>query len=244
MHTERGVTCYQCGGSAVLPDDLTTPTFACRWCHQTLETGRYAGSMAVSADALAGYLSAGMARAAKGEALDVRAHIDNAPKFEHGSAGSRELPCRVCQAPLAVPLDVTVPRVTCAGCHQTQAISDYISDQERFEIDQARQVAGNEALRRLETEGAPCARCGGRTPVSDRGIVQLPCAHCGAMILLKDVVDPSAVARQRLARQVLDEVASMREEHERTKRERDNVILVFFFVGLVAVAILGALLKR
>ncbi len=243
MSTGRGVTCYRCGASATLPEDLRTPTFACGYCASVLETARYAGGMAVSADALAAHVRSGLASAAAGRPLDVHAHVASAPKLEHGSAGHRTMPCRVCGAPLDAPLDVTVHRVTCRGCNHEQRIADYVSDAERLEIDMQRQVAGNEALKRLAAEGAPCGRCGARTPVSERGVVQIACAHCGATILLQDHVDASAVARQRLAPQVLADVAAARAVHEQRARKRDLVIVAVVVAGIAVAALLSALLR-
>lgn len=242
MSTNRGVTCYHCGASATLPEDLRTPTFACGYCGTVLETARYAGSMAVSADALAAHVQRGLASAAAGT-RELDAHIASAPKLEHGSAGHRRMPCRVCQAPLDVPLDVTVHRVTCHACNHEQRIADYVSDRERFELDMQRQVAGNEALKRLEAEGAPCTKCGGRTPIPERGLVQLACAHCGATILLQDHADAGAVARHRLAKQVHEQMAKARGEHERRSRVRD-VVIIAVVLGGIGIAALIALLTR
>jgi hypothetical protein len=240
MSVDRGVTCYHCGASATLPEDLRTPTFTCSFCTTVLETARYAGSMAVSADALAAHLHQGLAKAAAGK-LDLDAHIASAPRLEHGSAGHRTMPCRLCQAPLAVPLDVTVHGVTCQTCNHPQRVADYISDRERFEIDMQRQVAGNEALKRLEAEGAPCTKCGGHTPVPERGLVQLACVHCGATILLQDHVDASAVARHRLAQQVFASMGEARVAHDKQKRTRDNLILGVMLAGFGIAALIGLL---
>ena len=62
----------------------------------------------------------------------------------------------------------------------------------------ARQVAGNEAWRRLLADGVACGRCGGVNAVPDDGSVQLACSFCGAAVLLSDHVDAGAVARHRL----------------------------------------------
>lgn len=169
------------------------PTFACAYCKATLQTAAYAGAAAVSADALMGHINRVV-----WDKTPVRDAVANAPKFQGGSTESRPAKCLNCAAPVMVPLDLQVRQLTCERCHQTQAIHRYISDEERFALDMKRQVAGNEALKKVLADGVVCGRCGGKNQVPDDGSVQIVCTFCKNAILLSDHVDASALARRRL----------------------------------------------
>jgi hypothetical protein len=196
MAQDRGVTCKACGGSTPLPDDLTVATFPCQFCRAVLETHAHAGEQAVTADQLASHLRGLAANAEQA----VRGEHDRgaAPAFADHNAATRAGSCTACGAPVAVPLDLRVHQFSCAACGRAHRVADYVSDQERFELDQARQVAGNEALRALRETGVACTKCGGKNDVPADGSVQLGCRFCGATILLSDHVDAGAVARARL----------------------------------------------
>lgn len=230
---ERGIHCTSCGASTPLPDDLRVPTFACRFCHAVLETRRFAGSAASSADALLGHMQAAIAQ----PPADVLASIDAAPRFQGGGGNTRAERCKECGADVAVPLDVEVHTFSCGGCGREQRVDRYVSDRERFELDMQRQVAGNEALKRLEAEGVPCGRCGGHNQVPADGSVQFVCRYCGSAILLSEHVDATAVARQRLAKGVF----AMRDDLIRQQEERDRKVkgVVLAVVALVVVFIVG-----
>jgi hypothetical protein len=230
--TNRGVTCPRCGGSTPLPHDLRVPTFECAFCHATLQTAAYAGQAAVSADALLGHIGAVVSAPAH-----AAAHAQAAPRFQGGSSEHRPAQCRACGGAVAVPLDLQVRTFGCPTCGRTHQVDDYVSNDERFRLDMARQVAGNEALRRLQAEGVPCGRCGGRNAVPSDGSVQVPCSFCGAPILLSDHVDASAVARQRLKHGVF----ALQEQLVAAQKARDRWILTVI-VAVVAVALIGLVL--
>jgi hypothetical protein len=227
---ERGVTCPRCGGSTPLPTDLRVPTFRCTFCGVELATATYAGRAAVSADALIGHVSAAVAQPAGAAAAA------SAPRFEGGDRSTRAASCRRCGGGVEVPLDLRVHELTCESCGQTQPVRDYISDKERFALDMARQVAGNQALLRLQAEGVPCGRCGGKNAVPDDGSVQVQCRFCSAPILLSDHVDDTAIARQRLKHGMYELRDELRRSQERRQRHTTRVILVL--VGLIVVGVL------
>lgn len=238
MNSERGVRCHACGATTPLPDDLRIPTFGCAFCKATLDTASYAGRAAVSADALVGHMQVAIA-----SPMPLSEKIANAPRFEGGSRATRGEPCKRCGQALAVPLDVEIHQVTCAACGVTQNIREYISDQERFELDMQRQVAGNEALKRLQAEGAPCTQCGGKNPVPTDGSVQFVCTFCGATVLLSEHVDATAVARQRLKHGVF----AMKDELIAKQKQRDRMVQLgiggFVIFALLALAIANLLLS-
>ncbi|MCC7540069.1 MAG: hypothetical protein IT379_27875 [Deltaproteobacteria bacterium] len=238
MAGNRGVTCPRCGASTPLPDDLRVPSFACAFCHATLETAAFAGRAAVSADALIGHMQAAVADPAR-----VMDAARSAPRFEGGSAESRPSACKHCGAAVAVPLDLHVRELTCAACGRTQPVSAHVSDEERFALDMARQVAGNEALKRLKAEGVPCTKCGARNPVPDDGSVQLVCRFCGAAVLLSDHVDASAVARQRLKHGVYEMRDALMAKQARRQRTT-TIVVVAIVVVVLAGFIVANLLVR
>lgn len=238
MSTERGVTCPHCGASTPLPSDLRTPTFACAFCHATLETARFAGDAAVSADALGGYLRGGVEH--KGPVEDF---IRAAPKFQGDNRESRDAACLRCQSALKVPMDLTVRTLTCPSCHIEQRINEYISDHLRFEADMQRQTAGNAALKQLRAQGVDCPKCGGHNQVPPQASVQFPCQFCDAVVLLSDHVDESAVARQRLAEQVF----AMRDDlmAQGARRKRLELIIIASALGVfVVIGLVMSVLRR
>lgn len=211
-----------------MPGDLRVATFECAFCHGVLQTAAFAGRAAVSADALVGHL-----QTAVGDPSTAAATAQHAPRFHGGSTESRPASCRHCGATIAVPLDLEVRELGCGSCHRTQPVSDYVSDAERFQLDMARQVAGNEALKRLQAEGVPCGRCGGRNRVPEDGSVQIVCSFCGAAILLSEHVDASAIARNRLKHGVFDlRDQLVRAQQERERRVR-NVIIALVVTAIV-----------
>ncbi|MBX3189663.1 MAG: hypothetical protein KF819_21745 [Labilithrix sp.] len=234
----RGVSCHRCGASTPMPDDLRVPVFACAFCRAELATASYAGAAAVSADALIGHL---------GQAMDgtvpVAQAAVTAPRFEGGSTDARAANCQHCAAPIAVPLDLQVRELTCTGCGRVQAVNRYVSDDERFALDMQRQVAGNEAFKRLCADGVPCSRCGAKNAVPEDGSVQLPCTFCKATILLSDHVDASAIARARLKHGVF----ALRDAaiQQQTSRDRRTTTIIVGCVvgGIVVSLILGLVLS-
>ncbi len=229
---ERGVTCQRCGASTPLPADLRAATFACAFCGAQNDTAAVVGREAPSADALLGHIAQIAA-----DPANLRAMVQNAPRFEGGSAGTRAASCMRCHAPVAVPLDVTIHQFACGACGSTERVEAYISDKERLDIDMARQLAGNEAFKRLKAEGVPCVRCAGKNAVPDDGSVQLVCRFCNATILLTDHVDASAIARNRLKHGVF----AMRDEALRANaaNERRTRTLAITVAVLVALVVLG-----
>ena len=225
----RGVTCHRCGASTPLPDDLRVPVFACAFCRAELTTASYAGAAAVSADALLGHI---------GQVIDgavpVAQGAATAPRFQGGSTETRAATCQHCAAPIAVPLNVEVRELTCAGCGRVQPVNRYISDAERFALDMERQVAGNEAFKRLSAEGVPCSRCGGKNAVPQDGSVQLLCKFCKGTILLSDHVDASAIARARLKHGVF----AMRDAAIQQQANRDRLTTKIIVGGIAGAIIL------
>jgi len=240
MTTERGVTCPACGASTPLPNDLRVPTFSCAFCGASLETSKLAGGAAVSADALLGHLATALANPANASA---NANT-NAPRFEGGNQATREAKCHHCGGPLVVPLAVEVSRVTCGGCGRTEAISEYVSDRERLDLDMARQIAGNQALKALQAEGLECTKCGGMNPVPANGSVQVACRFCGTTMRLADHVDASAVARQRLKHGVFGMRDKILREQEASQRRTSRIIVGVVLGGILLFALVGALSSR
>lgn len=234
MASDRGVTCPQCGATTPLPDDLLVPTFACAFCHATLATADFAGTAAVSADALVGHLEK-LAADPKAAMAHHEESVRTAPRFDGGSREHREGKCVHCQATVAVPLDLEVRELTCGACGRTQFVRRHISDEERFRLDMDRQVAGNEAYKRLLAEGLACPKCGGHNPVPDDGSVQLICKFCRAAILLSDHVDETAIARHRLKHGVF----GVRDELVRQQKGRDRAIGIA--VAVIVAVIVGGL---
>ncbi|HRG95833.1 MAG TPA: hypothetical protein PLR99_06285 [Polyangiaceae bacterium] len=230
--SDKGVTCQRCGGSTPLPEDLRVPTFACRACGVELSTAAYAGNTQVSADAFLGHLGGLLGTDPSTAAR--RAH--EGPRFQGGSKATREAPCRHCGATLTLSMDLEVRTTTCAGCGRAQSIDDYIPNEERFALDMARQVAGNEALKALLAAGVPCGKCGGQNPVPDDGRVQVVCQFCGTTILLSDHVDASAIARRRLKHGVFAMKDEVLREHAVRQRRLGWVVggVVAFIVLLIA----------
>lgn len=239
MNARQGVACTSCGASTPLPDDLRTPTFQCAFCKATLSTAHYAGVSAVSADALHAHMRQHIAQ----PPADVIAAIRSAPKFEGQSTETRAMPCKRCGGSVGVPLDLTVRQLTCGGCGATQWVNEYISDGERFAMDMQRQVAGNDALEALKANGVPCTKCGGINPFPPDGQIQTVCKFCGAVVLLSEHVDATAVARARLK----ENVFGLRDELMREQQRRDrltSIVIGVVVIGGLAIAGIAALLMR
>lgn len=237
MASSRGVTCPECGASTPLPDDLTAPSFACAFCHAVLSTADFAGEAAVSADALVGHAQSVMA-----DPTNWKERMAEAPRFRGGSKDFRPSKCLHCQADVAVPLALEVHFLTCASCGKEQPVAQHISDRERLELDMARQVAGNDAYKRLLAEGLDCRKCGAHNSVPGDGSVQLVCAHCKAAILLSDYVDETAVARHRLRAGMME----VKEEAMRAQAQRQRttqIVIVALIALALAVAVVANLLS-
>ncbi len=229
MSHDRGVTCSACGASTPLPEDLTTPTFSCAFCRATLETARYAGKQAVTADVLTAHLEG--VRANPQQAMqDMRDGV-RAPVFEDENQATRAAACTGCGAQIAVPLNLRVHQVRCAACGVTHQVSKYISDAERLSLDMERQQRGNEALKALGAAGIACTKCGGKNEVPTDGTVQITCRFCSATILLSDHVDAGAIARSRLKNAVFGMRDEMMAEQLQTQRNRNIAFGVFFVVA-------------
>jgi ribosomal protein S27E len=224
---DRGVTCTSCGASTPLPANLLVPTFTCGFCKAELQTAAYAGQQVVSADALMAHIRA--------QVESPSTAAGQAPRFDGQSDQTRPSACVRCRAPVAVPLDLTVRRLRCGSCGHDQAVNEHLSDGDRFRMDMARQIAGNQALKALKAEGVPCPKCGGKNHVPDDGSVQVPCRFCGAVILLADHVDATAVARARLKQGVY----GLREDMLRAKQKQDRMALL---LGVGIVLVMGAIL--
>ncbi|MBX7192393.1 MAG: hypothetical protein K1X94_10055 [Sandaracinaceae bacterium] len=245
MSQAPGVTCPRCGASTPLPADLTVPTFSCAFCREVLDTATYAGKQVMSGQALAEHLHrvATDGAYAQQAMAAMREGSTQGPRFEDENRATRAAQCTACGAAVAVPLDLRVHQFTCQACGRTHAVSQYVSDRERFELDMARQVADNERLKQVRAEGVACSKCGGKNEVSTQGSVQMQCRFCGATILLSDHVDAGAVARERLKLAV----HGMRDEMVAKQKARDRLVLIATVVVLVLVfggAGLAALISR
>ena len=193
----------------------------------------HAGVAAVSADALLGHVRAAMALPTVDAAIEASR---SAPRFQETNPATRAAQCLKCARPVEVPLDLYQHHFTCPGCHAVEPVNAYVSDKERLDLDMARQVAGNEAYRRLLAEGVACGRCGGANAVPDDGSVQLICSFCGAAVLLSDHVDAGAVARHRLKHGAFarrDEALRANAAHTRKGNTVVAVVVALIFVGVV-----------
>lgn len=224
-----GVKCSTCGASTPLPSDLRVPTFECQYCHARLETAKYAGEGAVRVDEMGAFMNA---------ALDAGT-TDGlvAPKLVHGTAGFQKHPCFACKTELDVPLNVTISMVTCPACGREAHVNRYISDADRLMIDQARQIAGNEELKKLQATGMNCRKCNAHNSVAEPIEVQQLCASCGAVILLSDYVPPDAIDRARLKAQVFgirDRAMAMQAKSGRTTAL--VILSIILVIGAIAAA--------
>ncbi|MGE0792421.1 MAG: hypothetical protein AB7S26_42495 [Sandaracinaceae bacterium] len=232
-----GVVCGSCGASTPLPDDLRVPTFACQYCRAELRTIDYAGEGAVRVDEMRAYFE------------DVRKRpydldqVASAPKLVHGGDATRTMPCVHCGAALEVPLNVTVPKVTCTACGREEFVHRYINDGERLKIDMARQVAGNRAVERLLAEGVPCPKCGAQNTVPTPVPVQIACASCKHTILLGQLVPADAVDRARLRASVLKMKDDLHADFER--RQGNERLVAIVIIAIVAVGVvIGVLVSQ
>ncbi|MBN8609598.1 MAG: hypothetical protein J0L92_03385 [Deltaproteobacteria bacterium] len=235
MSHDRGVTCSACGASTPLPDDLRVATFTCAFCRATLETARYAGKQAVTADVLTAHLE-GVVANPQQAMQDMKDGV-RAPVFEDENQATRAAACTRCGGRLAVPLNLRIHQVTCGACGATHPVAQYVSDAERLALDMERQQRGNEALRNLAQSGVACTKCGGRNEVPTDGTVQIVCRFCSQTILLSDHVDAGAIARARLKNAVFGMKDELRAREERSQRNWRIGIAVFVVLALGTLAI-------
>ena len=231
----NGVVCHHCGATTPLPSDLRASAFSCRYCHATLETARYAGSAAVSADVLAAHMQE-IIENPPPEGFDSVP----APRFEQSFGTKLEI-CGLCGQQVRVPLDLQVSAFNCTSCGRTQSVRDYISDEDRLMLDLRRQEAGNRQLQAAREQGVVCGRCGGSNQIPDDGSVQIACRFCGAVVLLSEHVDADALARTRLWHNVMETVDEQVEKYEKRQRARDLKMTVCILAGISAVFVLAAL---
>ncbi len=228
------MVCSQCGASTPLPADLRAPTFHCAYCNAELSTAAYAGVGAVRVDEMGAFFNAVV------ETGTAEGHV--APKLVHGTAGMRRMPCFACKTEIDIPLDVTISKVTCTSCGRDAAVSRYISDAERLQIDMARQVAGNTELERLLAEGVNCRRCNAHNTVREPVPVQLECASCRGVILLSDYIASDAVDRARLKASAYAMRDNLIAKHK-ASGNRNAIVIVAIIVVVIAIA-LGVALTR
>jgi hypothetical protein len=230
-----GVTCSHCGASTPLPADLRIATFQCTYCHGELSTAKYAGVGAVRVDEMGAYLDAVL------DAGTVEGHV--APKLVHGTAGFREHPCAGCKAPLQVPLDVTINKVTCGACGRVDPVNRYVDDVERLNIDMARQQAGNDELKRLIAEGVKCRKCNAHNAVGEPIEVQQTCTSCGGVILLSDFVPADAVDRARLKAAVFG-IRDRAMAKQASSGRRQAIMIIGLILAIAAIATIVSLAGR
>jgi DNA-directed RNA polymerase subunit RPC12/RpoP len=226
------VACAQCGASTPLPEDLRVPTFACRYCGHELSTEAVAGEGAVRVDEMRAFFNA---------VVESPHAIPTAPKLVHGDGGTRDAKCAHCGAAISVPLTITKKTVRCGGCGKEELISRYVSDAERLQLDMARQIAGNQALKDLIVAGLNCPKCGAHNTISEPVPVQITCASCRQVILLSGFVPPDAVDRARLkvsAYAMRDELVA---RHAASQR-RGGIIAGVVIGAIVVVVAIGALI--
>jgi hypothetical protein len=228
----RGVECKACGASTPLPDDLRVPTFQCAFCNAQLQTVAYVGETAQAADEMRAFFQ---------RAVQTPNDLGVAPKLPTANRGaSRPSRCRKCGGAIDVSLDMRVHQVTCGACGHADAVNAHISDGERLQLDMARQISGNDALKRLRVEGVACGRCGGKNPVLDDGAVQIICSQCAQPILLADHVDPDALARSRLKHAALELRAGIKAKQKNESRTVGIVLGIVF--GVIAIGTVIALI--
>jgi len=185
----KPITCHRCGASTPLPDDLRVARFACRYCGTQLETERYAGPEAVAVDRLGAHMDAVYAGESPGGPF---------PIVDLGVEDFRDMACKRCGQPVRVPLSVDRYELRCESCGTSQYIHDYVSSEERWEIEEARNAEGRARLQALRTHGVECPSCGGRNELADDvGVVDFPCTFCGSAILLTDHLPAAFIARIR-----------------------------------------------
>jgi hypothetical protein len=217
-----------------LPADLRTPRFRCDYCHTELETVAYAGLGAVRAEDMRAVLD-GIARGQVPTATPQ--------PLVHGGDATRPLPCVHCKQMLAVPLDVTISQISCSACGRVEPVDRYISDAERLELDQQRQIAGNEALAALVRSGIACDRCGAPTQVPEPVPVQLTCGACQHVILLSGHVAADAVDRARLKASV-NALRDAMQAKANAKNRTNTYIVIGFIVVFAVFAIVGAFVGK
>jgi transcription elongation factor Elf1 len=166
-----------------------------------------------------------------------------APKLEHGDAGTRDAECVHCGAGISVPLTITIPTVSCASCGKTEPVSRYVSDGERFQLDMARQLAGNQQLRELLHTGLTCPRCGAHNALSEPVPVQIACSSCRHTILLSDFAPADAVDRARLKQTALEFKQGLLAKQEANAR-RGRYIAFAIVAGLVIAILTAAILTQ
>lgn len=235
MSHDRGVTCGACGASTPLPDDLTTPTFSCAFCRATLETARYAGQQAVTADVLSAHLD--KVRANPQQAMQDMKDGIRAPVFEDENREVRDAACLSCKAPVKVPMALRVREVTCGACGMTCSVDRYVPHDVRFKADMDRQVRDNEAFKRLAETGVACTKCGGNNAVPTDGTIQITCRFCSTTILLSDHADPGAIARARLKNAVFEMRDEMMAQQAESQRNWRIGFVIFMVIALTALAI-------
>jgi hypothetical protein len=141
-------TCTRCGASTPLPDDLTSPTFSCAYCHAVLSTAAVAGASVVSAERFVGYLEGSAANPAayrpgeaprfdNGQLRSLDAHVSKQDRFVmdvgRQLAGNQALAqlradgvqCPQCGARNVVPVDGSV-QVTCTHCRSAIVLSSFV----------------------------------------------------------------------------------------------------------------------
>lgn len=226
----RGVECEKCGASTPLPDDLRIATFLCAFCRAELQTVRYVGETAQKADEMRAFFQ---------QVVHDPKNLGVAPRLPTANRdATRASRCRGCGGAVDVSLDLRVHQVTCPACGRVDPVSAHVSDAERMQLDMAKQIAGNQALRELRASGVPCDKCGGRNEVPDDGAVQIVCRHCAQPILLGDHVDPDALARARLRHAALELRDNLKNGQARENRIVGIVLGVVFGIILVVAVVL------
>jgi DNA-directed RNA polymerase subunit RPC12/RpoP len=205
-----------------MPDDLLVPTFQCAYCHEQLSTAAYAGRDVVSAEEMRVHLA--------GLMTNPRA-AGPAPRVAFTNTRTHPATCVHCHAALLVPLDMRAKTVECPGCRRVEPVTRYVSDAQRMMLDMQRQIAANQELARLRTDGVPCSRCGAKNPVTEEAAVQIICRFCGAPVLLSDHVDTSAVARSRM-KLGLNQMRERMADDERKQRRNAVIIVVLVLSGI------------
>ncbi len=225
----RGVECQKCGASTPLPDDLRVPTFHCSFCHAELQTVSYVGETAQKADEMRAFFQ---------QVVHDPGNLGVAPRLPTANRdATRASKCRKCGGAIEVSLDMRVHQVTCPSCGQLDAVNAHVSDAERMQLDMAKQIAGNQALRDLRAKGLACGKCGGQNAVPDDGSVQVVCRHCGQPILLADHVDADALARSRLRHAALELRHGLQDGKKRENRIVAIVLGIVFGVAIIGIGI-------
>jgi predicted RNA-binding Zn-ribbon protein involved in translation (DUF1610 family) len=140
----------------------------------------------------------------------------------------REMPCKLCNGALSVPMDLRVRELTCPHCSRTQSIDAYIPLRERAGADVIRQVAAVNDAKRLQESGVQCKSCGATLALpQDPNVMTFTCNYCGNEQMVSDYVSAQLLAARQLR------AVGQRERDKKKKADRIVLVVVLPAVGLL-----------